>query len=168
MYTNLYIHIHTRYAWTYTHMHIHADTCRHVHTKYLCVSTKIYLTTLSTLKVSTNIDFIRKRYLTDMLSQQDMLALWCQNSVVTFSRKKKNPEQSLISFLLCILKRLGRHGPAKPSGEASPFAWLCRSHFPLVIPGSGLGNDPPPSRMTWCFLTRSTMLLRYPGCLKDG
>lgn len=83
-------------------MHIHADTCRHVHTKYLCVSTKIYLTTLSTLKVSTNIDFIRKRYLTDMLSQQDMLALWCQNSVVTFSRKKKKILTKASSHSFCV------------------------------------------------------------------
>lgn len=77
-------HIHTC---TYTQ--IHADT----YTQSTCVCQqkyiKIYLTTFSTLKVNTNIDFIHKRYLTDVLPQQDMLAPWWQNSVVTFSRKKK-------------------------------------------------------------------------------
>lgn len=97
------LHIYTciqTYACIYTqdlHGHIHTCTDTQIHadtyTQSTCVCQqkyiKIYLTTFSTLKVSTNIDFIHKRYLTDVLSQQDMLAPWCQNSVVTFSKKKK-------------------------------------------------------------------------------
>lgn len=125
MHTNTHTNIHTyinpkthyisthvyKLTHTYTHklcmdIYTHAHTRRYMQTRThkvpVCVNT-IYLTTLSTLKVSTNIDFICKRYLTDMLAHptryvEPLVSERCCN----FFKKKKRFLSKASSHSFCV------------------------------------------------------------------